>query len=538
MTDEVTPVTELKGFTHSAEGEITSVTSTAGGSSCTSYAFGYTLRGEVASRPACPGYSSVGTLYANGVALPAATSFFGTGKTTYTWNDLMGVITASSSCTLSSSSPCSASWAYDSAGRMTSQIAPHGFGQNATETTATRTYDAENHLQVTTLGETTNSPYEQVEWGPDGHPFTIAVAPSGSAPVYQERLHWAGDQLLFTTSNGSGTTTLDDIKVDTQGDILPDDTHYNGLTFYDRGPGGGVLGCHNINGTTFNGVTDAFLGLGGNACNAVSGMPTSINWTGDPYHCPFTVGKSGTLGMPRPDGIADGCDVVQGVRSYDPTGGTWTTPDTYAGSLSDPMSLNSYLWNSNNPIDNLDPSGYMSMIAQPPEWGPPFWPPSSPGGCDPASCGSPLKTIAVVTARPHRRPCNVSIPGFTTGTDYTAIRFSVGEGLSGAVDIVFSRAGNVYVGGGASAGVSPLPFTLTITGGRLHTKSGAPATDQQISSFLPAMTYTGMYAFGAAAGATLNTNPFAVAGETGVGFPPSVSLSGTYGFLIGAIPGC
>lgn len=52
------------------------------------------------------------------------------------------------------------------------------------------------------------------------------------------------------------------------------------------------------------------------------------------------------------------------------------------------------------------------------------------------------------------------------------------------------------------------------------------------------MTYTGMYAFGAAAGATLNTNPFAVAGETGVGFPPSVSLSGTYGFLIGAIPGC
>ncbi len=371
VTDEVTPVIELKGFMHSAEGETTYVTSSAVGSSCAGpYTFSYTLRGEVASHPGCPGTLSVKTLYANGVALPSQTSFFGSGTTLYTWNDLMGVLTASSSCTPSSTA-CTSSWGYDGAGRMTSQTAPYPmFTKNPSVTTASRTYDAENHLQQTTL-QTTNNPYEQVEWGPDGHPFTIAGAPKGgSSAVYQERLHWAGDQLLFTTSNGSGTTTLDDIKVDTQGDILPVDSGYNGLTFYDRGPGGAPMGCHNINGTTFSGVADGFLGLGGNECASAPSqgpkMPTSLNWNGSPYGCPFTVGKSGTLGMPRPDGIADGCDVVQGVRSYDSTGGTWTTPDTYAGSISDPMSLNSYLWNGNNPIGNIDPSGYMTMYGPPP----------------------------------------------------------------------------------------------------------------------------------------------------------------------------
>lgn len=422
VTDEVTPVTELSGFKRSAEGEVTSVTSTAGGSSCPGpYIFAYTLRGEVAGRPGCPGTQSVGTLYANGVALPSANSFFGTAATLYTWNDLMGVLTASSSCTPSSTA-CTSSWVYDGAGRMTSQTAPYPmFTSSPTETTATRTYDAENHLQQTTL-KTTNAPYEQVEWGPDGHPFIIAGAPKGgSSALYQERLHWAGDQLLFTTNNGSGATTLDDIKVDTQGDILPGSQSaqgYNGLTFYDRGPGGAPMGCHNINGTTFSGVVDGFLGLGGNECASAPSqgpkMPTSLNWNGSAYRCPFTVGSGGTLGMPRPDGFADGCDIVQGVRSYDPTAGAWTTPDTYAGSISDPTSLNSYLWNGNNPVANMDPSGYISSIYIPqlPNFGP-----------DPTNLlwnaylsllsNGGLQTIAWVVA--HGRPRSVTFSA--TGLD-------------------------------------------------------------------------------------------------------------------------
>ena len=62
--------------------------------------------------------------------------------------------------------------------------------------------------------------------------------------------------------------------------------------------------------------------------------------------------------MPRTDGFVDGFDTIQGVRSYDSTAGSWTTPDMYAGNLEDPSSQKSYLWNGNNPMNNSDPSGY------------------------------------------------------------------------------------------------------------------------------------------------------------------------------------
>ena len=54
--------------------------------------------------------------------------------------------------------------------------------------------------------------------------------------------------------------------------------------------------------------------------------------------------------------------LIQGVRSYNPALGGWTTPDSYTGSDYDPTSLQSYLWNGNNPIGNVDPSGYCTSF--------------------------------------------------------------------------------------------------------------------------------------------------------------------------------
>ncbi|MHB8462710.1 MAG: RHS repeat-associated core domain-containing protein, partial [Vulcanimicrobiaceae bacterium] len=48
------------------------------------------------------------------------------------------------------------------------------------------------------------------------------------------------------------------------------------------------------------------------------------------------------------------------VRNYDPQLGSWTTPDAYAGTVEDPMSQQSYMYNNNNPISFSDPSGYCS----------------------------------------------------------------------------------------------------------------------------------------------------------------------------------
>jgi hypothetical protein len=162
-----------------------------------------------------------------------------------------------------------------------------------------------------------------------------------------------------------------------QGDILVGDQGYSGLTFYDRGPGGTLIGCHNATGTSYIGLSESWMGWPVSPCkfnlspSSTAKMPTSTLWSGNPYQPLPSLGSGATIGMARPDGINDGFDTIQGVRSYDSTSSSWTAPDANPGDVFDPTSQKSYLWNGNDPMNNVDPSGYddYANATQPEECG-------------------------------------------------------------------------------------------------------------------------------------------------------------------------
>lgn len=184
----------------------------------------------------------------------------------------------------------------------------------------------------------------------------------------------------FATGYRGNAGVLDDVKIDDEGDITPNDPSYSDLTFYDRGPGGVAMGCHNAVTQTFQGMADSWS-RGYHAvmtwltpCSAASGhMPTSIDWYGSLVGQITTslltpIGQGGVLGMPRTDGLTDGIDTLQGVRAYNSNAGVWTAPDAYEGDIHDPKSQKPFMWNDNNPVSYSDPSGYEAAcvsVAQP-----------------------------------------------------------------------------------------------------------------------------------------------------------------------------
>lgn len=405
--------------------------------------FSYTLRGELLGSSSQPNpiFGNPGSfVMANGVQIQ---STGGEGSTYQsTWDARMGTMTAYVT-QFASSTTSQTSYAFDAAGREANSesysCSDPPSCDYSTGSGSSRAYDIDDLTLQTTQtwssvqqhGGGASANISGYDWGPTDHPIRIGSAdsttstpPPLSAAAY-DTMHWDGDQLVFSTRNTTGN--VDDIKIGAVADITPQDPAFQGITFWDRGPGGAVVYCHNKTGWSGSGIAlsyPAWATWGTSACATLSQppppgtYPTSIEWFNGAFPIGVNAGKprqggvgqGAIVGMYRPDGFSDGANTIQGVRTTDSTSGQWTTPDSMGGFLAEPSTQKSYVWSGNNPMLNQDFSGAYTIT-----------PPENWIQMIDQCCGltptlpqqqkvAPLKVIGHVTSRPAARPAPHPMP--------------------------------------------------------------------------------------------------------------------------------
>jgi YD repeat-containing protein len=221
--------------------------------------------------------------------------------------------------------------------------------------TVVSTYDAENHLarsHPTVVTKITDALTNQVSttteddgtttigWGPNGHPALVAGNWVLHAPLPAMTLHWDGDLLLFVTDTAGNVI---DFKVGLDGDVDPTNTAHPGPNAIERDPAGVAIEYANV--TDYSGLLATDPSFTIVTATGNTSFPGSVS----PY---FQYNRSdGLSGIALPVAI-------NGVRAFDSTLGTWTTPDAYEGDVHDPASQQRYMWNRNNPYDYSDPTGF------------------------------------------------------------------------------------------------------------------------------------------------------------------------------------
>jgi RHS repeat-associated protein len=269
-------------------------------------------------------------------------------------------------------------YAYDGAGRETGDTLTCGA---TSPVTGTRAYDTDNHIiqqALPSLYTATNScsvaSTQQTlnySWGADGRLANFSETQyAGGTTTAMQAAHWDGDDLLYVSYEGVAMT----LYVEKLGVIWQSSNASNTwyTMVYDRDQTGTAVNEHFSVGASmgFSMLTIDNIHPFLRNCSAktsicsVSGVPPSPSIGGpegaDPYQTPQTL----LLDAAREDGYFDGTLSIQGARAYDPNMNQWTTPDAYSGEVHDPMSQHPYMWNSNNPVDYQDPTGYCS-IAEP-----------------------------------------------------------------------------------------------------------------------------------------------------------------------------
>lgn len=373
------PAGAYSNFAYDAEGEPTSYTAFGGVSVTQSY----TARGELAQQvfssftPECgrpmdafEEWQGQRGASANGYMQPILYGATQTGPTPVCgWSYQGQLFDPITKTNLGGDNPLTGNgseYDYDADGRQNGAVQNYSSSTTCGDMTCdfmgqgsfTRKYDAENHLiaQSYTNWETNGSSSPTCAgdapalatfefsrdlsyvWGPSGHVVEMGADTIGrggysaTGQTSYESLHYDGSELLFTT-NALGA--VDDIKIEGLADIIPGSSP--SVVFLDRDYSGEIASSHGSSGV--------------GAWTPPNPSRSMCNYSG----------PNVPVREPGPDGITDDYNVFQGVRTYDPQLGTWTTPDAYQGDVRDPISQRAYMWNRNNSIAYADPSGYVGL---------------------------------------------------------------------------------------------------------------------------------------------------------------------------------
>ncbi|MDB5070060.1 MAG: hypothetical protein JWM87_1171 [Candidatus Eremiobacteraeota bacterium] len=184
-------------------------------------------------------------------------------------------------------------------------------------------------------------------WGPNGHPSVRSISANSTTLVNPttHSLHYDGDMLLFGTDSSG---QLEWVSPELLGRYMPANTYMTStFTVQDRDFANMGVTAHNQTGYD---QLDYLIG----AYRSPKSFPVELSEPGNATG----IGVSSWSPYVHPDGFDTEFGTIQGTRISDPSTGTWTTPDAYAGNVHDPMSMKPFMWNGNNPYVYSDPSGY------------------------------------------------------------------------------------------------------------------------------------------------------------------------------------
>lgn len=136
------------------------------------------------------------------------------------------------------------------------------------------------------------------------------------------------------------------------------------------------------------------------------------------------------------------------ARWYSPTDGRFTTPDTYAGNVIDPTSLNRYIYALDNPVNVVDPTGHLPCMLG--DNGNCYFPGQGDGGSTGGSGGGSGNTGGTGGATGSTGDTGTGSTGGTGTTDNTG---GTGTGSTGTGGTgIGSGIGGLSGGGGTGSG--------------------------------------------------------------------------------------